>query len=59
MYQHIPGVSSRNKCSLQTGGKLSPAEAFRQLETLWSQLQASDKLEMLDITDGQSTCPYE
>jgi hypothetical protein len=41
------------------GGKLSPAEAFRQLETLWSQLQASDKLEMLDITDGQSTCPYE
>jgi hypothetical protein len=28
-------------CALETGGKISPTEAFQTLETLWSQLQAS------------------
>ncbi len=28
-------------CSLETGGKVSPTEAFNQIETLWKQLQRS------------------
>ncbi|MCL6433814.1 MAG: hypothetical protein K6T90_06275 [Leptolyngbyaceae cyanobacterium HOT.MB2.61] len=36
-------------CSLQTGGKLSPTEAFQQIEALWHQLQvAKEQLEVGD-----------
>lgn len=41
-------------CSLQTGGKLSPTEAFQQLESLWHQLQvATEQLEVSDQEDDQ------
>ncbi|MBF2001741.1 MAG: hypothetical protein IGS50_06420 [Synechococcales cyanobacterium C42_A2020_086] len=30
-------------CGLQTNGKLSPEEAFRQIELLWEQLQHSQE----------------
>jgi hypothetical protein len=28
-------------CSLQTGGKLSPQEAYKQIQILWKQLKSS------------------
>jgi hypothetical protein len=30
-------------CSLQTGGKLSPEEAYKQIQILWKQLKSSKK----------------
>ncbi|MBE9050711.1 hypothetical protein IQ243_09845 [Nostocales cyanobacterium LEGE 11386] len=30
-------------CSLQTGGKLSPEEAYKQIQLLWKQLKHSKK----------------
>ncbi len=30
-------------CSLQTGGKLSPEDAYKQIQILWKQLKSSKK----------------
>ncbi|MBD3887551.1 hypothetical protein IFO70_39095 [Phormidium tenue FACHB-886] len=38
-------------CSLETGGRISPAEAFQRIETLWSQLKYSK--EALGIADPE------
>lgn len=30
-------------CNLETGGKITPEEAYKQIKTLWHQLKASKK----------------
>ncbi|MBD2104499.1 hypothetical protein [Leptolyngbya sp. FACHB-261] len=30
-------------CSLETGGKITPEESYRQIKTLWKQLKQSKK----------------
>lgn len=44
-FAHRVGIT----CSLQTGGKLSSAEAFQQIQDLWHQLQVAR--EQLGISD--------
>ncbi|HEY9847446.1 MAG TPA: hypothetical protein V6D03_14780 [Candidatus Caenarcaniphilales bacterium] len=34
-------------CSLETGGKLAPGEAYQEIKTLWNKLEQS-KLSLLD-----------
>ncbi len=34
-------------CALETGGKISPTEAYREIKKLWKQLKTSKK-ELLD-----------
>jgi|GEM_PF-995896 len=42
---HLQEFSQRVNyiCSLQTGGKISPEEAYRQIHHLWKQLKAAKK----------------
>ena len=37
-------------CSLETGGKLAPEEAYKQIQALWKELQSSK--EQLGIGDS-------
>ncbi|NJK64156.1 MAG: hypothetical protein HC921_17035 [Synechococcaceae cyanobacterium SM2_3_1] len=37
-------------CALETGGKIEPMEAYRQIKALWKELKASKK-EILDNPD--------
>lgn len=41
--------------SLQTGGKLSPEEAYQQIEALWQQLKLSKK----QLRIGESPLPTD
>ncbi|WP_236142223.1 DUF7219 family protein [Nostoc sp. CMAA1605] len=42
---HLQEFSQRVNyiCSLQTGGKISPKEAYKQIHCLWKQLKANKK----------------
>ncbi|MCG6134468.1 MAG: hypothetical protein MET45_07360 [Nostoc sp. LLA-1] len=50
-FNHFPlkGLERRHHCgvnyicSLQTGGKLSPEEAYKPIQILWKQLKISKK----------------
>ncbi|HEY9736297.1 MAG TPA: hypothetical protein V6D06_08445 [Trichocoleus sp.] len=44
-------------CSLETGGKLSAAETFAQIETLWEQLKTSK--ESLGIGQNPFQPPFQ
>lgn len=49
-FAHRVGIT----CSLQTGGKLSPTEAYQEIESLWHQLQvAKEQWETSDRDDDQ------
>ena len=40
-------------CNLETGGKLSPEEAYKQIKSLWKQLKRSKK----ELGIGKSDAP--
>ncbi|MBD2569731.1 DUF7219 family protein [Anabaena lutea] len=42
---HLQEFSQRVNyiCSLQTGGKIAPEEAYKQIQNLWKQLKRSKK----------------
>lgn len=45
-------------CSLETGGKISPEEAYDQIKALWKQLKAS-KSALIDTLQDRPELPPE
>jgi hypothetical protein len=40
-------------CSLETSGKLTPEESYKQIKALWKELKRSKKMLGIGVSDGE------